>query len=388
MSPPSSKQGNFSVRSLLCNLALALPLLAAGDGWANEVVKLTATQIKSAGVTVATVQPASAHAMTGNSLRLSGHVAIPNRGIDMVSATAAGQVQALLVNVGETVRTGTPLARLYSPDLLSLQRAYLQARSDAELSSQKLKRDEALFADGIIAQSRVEETRIAHTQAQANLTEQRQMLKLAGMSETSIGKLTSAIDINPVQIISARVGGIVLEQSVTPGERIEPGAALFKVGDTRTLWMELQATQAQFNQLQVGNKVAIEGCNQSGHIIAISPQVNTNSQTALVRAEFANAGKCLHPNQFVEVEVTTQGGGGSSGSSHKVVSIPAKALLRSGGKDYVFVQDDNGFRMQEVAVQSRQSDVVWVSDSLPAGTKIAVSGITALRGAASGLGQE
>lgn len=376
-----------------CTLLLGSCLLGSATTLAADstLVKLSATQIKSAGITVArATAPGNAATGTGNTLRLSGTVEVPNRGIEVVSATAAGQLQAVLVNVGESVRRGTPLARVYSAELLGLQRAYLQARSSATLSSQKAERDATLFKDGIIAASRVDESRSADLQAQAAVQEQRHLLKLAGMSEAAINGLKQASDINPVQTISAGLNGVVLEQTATPGARVEPGEPLFRLGNTQTLWVALQATQQQLGQLAVGDAVKLAGCAQTGKIIAISPQVSRNSQTALVRAEFSNAASCLRPNQFAEVQVSTRG------LTH-VVGIPASALLRSGGKDQVFVQTAAGFQLQDVTVVSRQSDVsngsgdnnlVWVSDALPAGTQVAVSGVAALRGAASGLGAE
>jgi cobalt-zinc-cadmium efflux system membrane fusion protein len=365
-------------------IGLVAGALPATGHTEEALIKLTATQLKTAGITVATARAPDAGAApdTGNTLRLTGRVAVPNRGIELVTATTAGQVQAVLVNVGETVRTGTPLARLYSPELLGMQREYLHARSSAELADQKLKRDEALFQDGIISRSRLEETRNGQMQAQASLQVQQQLLKLSGMSAADISKLTNASVIDPVLTITSGLNGVVLEQSATPGGRVEPGTPLFTLGNTRTLWVELQATPAQLGQLQVGNPVTATGCQQQGKLIAISPQVSRDSQTALVRAEFTNAGNCLRPNQYAEVSIN------GSGDSQAAVSIPAKALVRSSGKDYVFVQTPAGFRLQEVTVLARQTEVAWVSNTLAAGTQVAVSGVAALRGAASGLGPE
>lgn len=350
----------------------------------EAVIKLTAVQIKTAGITVAPARSpgTDAASIAGSTLRLAGRVTVPNRGIELVTATTASQVQAVLVNVGEPVRIGTPLAKLHSPELLSMQREYLHARSAAELGRQKLERDEALFESGIIAMSRLEDTRNAQAQAQASLLEQQHLLKLSGLSTNDIHKLTDASDITPVLTVTSGLNGVVLEQTATPGSRVEPGTPLFKLGNTHTLWVELQATPAQLGQLRVGNQVTATGCQQPGKLIALSPQVSRDSQTALVRAEFVNAGTCLRPNQYAEVSIT------AGGDNRAVVSIPAKALLRSSGKDYVFVQTPAGFKLQEVAVQTRQGDQAWVSDTLAAGTQVVVSGLSTLRGAASGLGSE
>ncbi len=384
--------GQFNLYRRTLPALLSSPLLISIGAWAimplqasGEAlpIRLTAAQIKTAGITVATARApvAGAAIATGSSLTLTGRVTIPNRGIGLVTATTSGQVQAVLVNVGESVRAGSPLARLYSPEFLGMQREYLHARSAAQLGDQKLQRDEALFEAGIIAQSRLEETRSAQLQAQTSLQEQHQLLKLAGLSAADINKLTSATDITPTLTVTANITGVVLEQSAIPGSRVEPGTTLFTVGDTRTLWIELQATAAQLNQLKIGAAVKSAGCAQTGKLIAISPQLSRDAQTALVRAEFNHADNCLRPNQYAEVSINGSG-------NQAVVGVPVKALIRSSGKDYLFVQTPAGFTLREVAVQARQGDQAWVNNTLPAGTQVVVTGLAALRGAASGLGPE
>lgn len=364
---------------ILFRLIAALPLLLMTPVFAAEekVVKLTPAQIKTAGITLAQPRPAADN-RTGNTLRLTGRVSIPNRGVELVSALVAGQVQSVLVNVGETVRPGTPLARVYSADWIAQQRTYLHAVAEADMTRQKLARDEALLQDGIIAQSRLEETRAAHAKARAALNEQQQLLKLAGLGKAQIAKLRAEA-IDTVLTVVAPMHGVVLEQNVTPGTRVEPGAPLFKLADTSTLWVELQASQEQVGQLRIGDPAVAVMCSKGGKIVAISPQVEVASQTALVRTEFADAGACLRPNQYVEVDIDAK-------AAQDVVAIPASALVRSAGKDWVFVQTGNGFKLQPVTVQARQRDHAWIKNTLGAQAQVAVSGIAALRGAAAGLG--
>jgi len=345
------------------------------------VIKLTATQIKTAGITLTRPAAVNKQSTTGNTLRLSGRVTIPNQSVQVVSATVSGQLQAVLVNVGESVRAGHALARIYSADWVSRQREYLHAAAEADMTRQKLLRDEALYKDGIIALARLEETRTVHGKAQAALREQQQLLKLAGMSTAQIDKLRDAEAIDPMLTIAAPIAGVVLEQSVTPGTRVEPGAPLFKLANTTVLWVELQAAQGQIDQLRIGDGATTVACGQRGKLVAISPQVDASSQTALVRAEFNNAGTCLRPNQYLEVDVHAQ-------ASADALAIPVSALVRSGGKDHVFIQTKDGFKLQPVTVQSRQHEQAWVKNTLGADVQIAVSGIAALRGAAAGLGME
>lgn len=366
-----------------------IPLVAALSLWmatqahaaATEVVvKLSPAQIDAAGITLAQPHRAT-DGSAGNTLRLTGRVTVPNRNVELVVAAVAGHIQAVLVNVGETVRRGAPLLRVYSADWVVQQREYLHAAAQADMTRQKLQRDEMLYQEGIIALGRLEETRTAHAKAQADLNEQRQLLKLAGIGPAQIAQLQGANGIESVLTVTAPMGGVVLEQSVTPGARVEPGAPLLKLADTNTLWVELQASQTQTAQLRTGDRAVAVTCGKTGTLIAISPQVDAASQTALVVAEFPNADACLRPNQYVETDV-------DGTAAQDALSIPASALVRSGGRDHVFVQTPGGLQLQPVTVQARQHEVVWIESTLGTDAKVAVSGIAALRGAVAGLGME
>jgi RND family efflux transporter MFP subunit len=349
-----------------------------------QTVQLTATQINTAGITTAEIRIAEAGTQlpVGNLLQLNGRVVLPNQAIELISTTVSGKIQAVLVNVGETVRPGTALLKIYSPEFLTIQREYLEAHSLARLSGNQLKRDEALYQDGIIAARRLEDARSHDLLAQATLREHRQLLKLAGMSDSAINSLTSASNMSPTITLNAQRNGAVLEQHISPGDNVEAGAALLQLGNIRTLWVELQASQAQLAQLQLGDAASINGCGKSGKLIAISPQVSRDTQTAFVRAEFTDPGTCMRPNQYVVAKITTRG------TNQPMLSVPASALVRNANKDYVFVKTATGFSLQEVQVRARQADKIWLSRTLPDGTLVAVTGLAALRGAVAGLGPE
>ena len=65
----------------------------------------------------------------------------------------------------------------------------------------------------------------------------------------------------------------------------------------------------------------------------------------------------------------------------KQFSIPKAALVRSGQESVVFVQAENGFKVQPVTVVSEQSEQVVVSGDFNGNEKIAVSGTAAIKSA-------
>ena len=80
---------------------------------------------------------------------------MPPQQLRMVAAPAAGLVEMLLVAPDEEVKEGDPIARLKSSELVEAQHAFLHADADANLAVEKLRRDEQLFKERIIAERRL-----------------------------------------------------------------------------------------------------------------------------------------------------------------------------------------------------------------------------------------
>jgi len=172
-------------------------------------------------------------------------VVLPLDAQEIVSVPAAGTVQAVLTPLAQPVRAGQPLLRLYSPQLLQWQREFVQAAAQEALAAEKLKRDTALFADGIIAENRLQEARSHATQSRALASEAAQMLKLAGMSEKALQALRATQTLSAVLEVTARVKGTVLDYNVVPGQQVEAGAALARLARGGRLGVELNASRQQ-----------------------------------------------------------------------------------------------------------------------------------------------
>jgi len=59
--------------------------------------------------------------------------------------------------------------------------------------------------------------------------------------------------------------------------------------------------------------------------------------------------------------------------------VPSRAVTQWRGRPWLFVADAQGFVAQPIRVLSGSDDVSLIDASLPAGAKVAVSGIAALR---------
>jgi RND family efflux transporter MFP subunit len=341
-----------------------------GASWAGDTLLLQPAQIKALGIETASVgQPGSAGGL------LPARVLVPNEQMRIVAAPVGGMVEMLAVAPGSSVKRGQVVAHLASPQALELQRDALQASSQSALLQQNLKRDEQLFAEGLIAESRLQASRAAAAQAGTQASERRQGLALAGAAPGKLGgklALTAAID------------GVVLEQGVQLGQRVETSALIYRIAKLSPLWLEIQAPVDVAATLREGSPVKISRSDVVGKLIAVGRAVDAASQTVLLRAEVTKGAETLRPGQVIEVEIA-----GPAGQQQR---LPASALARNQGATLAFVQtasDDKGvsFEARPVRVVSQGGDSVTV-DGVKPGEKVAVKGVSGLKAMLTGVGKE
>ncbi len=330
----------------------------------------TAAQAEAAGVLTQTLSPA-AKAVTGAVLQ--GTAELPPYATELLSTPLAGVVQQVLVRPGQQVKAGEVVARLLSPELVTWQRELLQAQAQERLAADKLDRDEKLYAEGIIAGLRLQESRTQYRLAQIASKERQEVLRLAGASGDRL---------RPELAVRAAAAGTVLEVLATPGKRLDAGMPVAELARSTPLSLTLEATREQVQDLRVGDTLSVKGCQTKARLAAIVPQVNTANQTIQLRADMLEREDCLRVHQFVQATVTERSAPATG------LALPADAVVRRDGKAYVFVQTAQGFVPTRIEASEARGSQVQVRSGLRGDERIAVRGMAALKGAWLGLGSE
>ncbi len=328
------------------------------------LLPLSTKQQASLGVQVAAVQ-----ASTGGQLLASATVVMPPGKEFTVSAPYAGQVSRLLVGVGDTVKAGAALAHFTSPMLGDARRLLNEASLDYKNASAATQRDQAMFDEGIIPAVRLQLSRSKQEAAQAQLHAREAELVAAGMRfDSNTGYATGTL--------KAPLSGTVSEAFVAVGQRVEAGAMLFKLADSSQLQLDVQLSSDKAAQLQVGDEVSIASRNAKAKIIGVSRAVDA-SQSARARATVTTRGS-LQAGELVSITVHAKGKA-SAAKPETQWLVPARAVTQWRGKPWLFVANDKGFEAQAVTLLSSTDDLSLVEAALPAGSKVAVTGIASLR---------
>lgn len=346
------------------------------------MVVIQPAQATSLGVQSQVVQsdgPASANVQDKPAARVShpAVVLVPASQQRVVAAPAAGLIEAMSANAGDTVKAGQAMVRLRSPQVQELARDVQQANSQMELAKLNLNRDELLLKEGMVALSRVEISRAQLVQAQAQAKERQQALRHITSAGTS-GE-------GGVLTLSAPMGGRVLEVVASVGQRVDAMTPLYKVATLNPLWLDIQVPIQAAQAIQAGDTVTVNAPGQakplSGQVISLGAEVDKPTQTVVVRARIANPPTAqgelsLRPGQMVEAQLAV----GGVLAQASAVTIPAQALLSGPGQQAQVLVDLGKGRYQNtpVTVLGKHAQG-WRVTGLPAGSRVVTQGSAALR---------
>ena len=357
-------------------LLLGLAALPASVRATDKLIPITAEQ--RAALRISTVaMTAHAGAMT---VGLPATVAIPPAQMRVVSAPLAGLITEVRVANGQGVRAGQVLAILRAEELVTAQRDLAQAAVQLRLATETAARDKALFEEGIIPAARLKAAQASLAQARAQVEERRAWLRLMGLDAAAIAAAERGERLTDRLAIVAPIEGHVLEQAAVAGARVEPATALFKLARLDPLWLEIQAPAEVAALVKPGQGVSVPGTPVVGQVLSVGRQVSA-AQTVSVRARVANPDGRLRLNQNVAVRLEGLAG-------LKQWRVPARALVRAQGQDWVFVERPGGFEPQAVRVLTQSAQSAAIDGPFTGQERIAVEGVAALKAAWQGMGGE
>lgn len=372
----------INLRKHRLNSAITIILLmSAYNAFAGQAIPMTAAQIKTLGITSTTIsQQANA-----SSQRIPGEIVVPIDQARVISAPQSGLIDQVMVAAGQQVKQGQALAHLSSPDLVALQRDHLQALSQHRLSENSFNRDTELYKDGIIAERRYLTSQSNHAEVSALLNERRQALKLSGMSPQAIKELETSGNYSNGINLSSPIDGIVLEQMVTAGQRVDGATPIYHIAKLSPLWLEMHVPTQLLSGIQLGMSVRVANAETSGKVIAIVPSINKLDQTALVRVLLNKNTSSLAPGQLVEAEIA------QASTNKQSFSIPKNAIVQiNQGKNvnqsFVFVQTQNGFEARPVKVFNDAGTQAIISGQFNGNESIVTSGTATLKAKLQGVG--
>lgn len=280
-----------------------------------------------------------------------------------VTPEVAGSVSEIAFESGAMVKKGDLLVRLDT----TTEEAQLRAiEAQMHLAGLNVERIRQLRAGNTVSQSELDTAEATLKELQANADAIRAAIQKKTLRAPFSGKL-----------------GI---RQINLGEYLDTGKAIVSLQSLDPVYADFSLPQQELARITNGMSVRVStdaypGREFEGTLTAINPNLDSQTRSIQLQATLENAGQLLRPGMFARVKVILP-------AEHKVLAVPATAVLSAPYGDSVFVIEDKPSTNSEPSLVVRQQlvrtgrakgDFVAVVAGLKAGEQVASAGVIKLR---------
>jgi RND family efflux transporter MFP subunit len=381
---PASQPASGSPLSVSTPLPPTSGATPASGTAADVVVTLSPDAVKRAGIVLATARAGT----EGATLRLPAVVQANAYKQVAVTPLVGGRVTRVLVELGQNVRKGQPLAEVFSPELADAETRYVSMRAELDAHERELQRTERLVEIGAASRQELERLHAEHTAKLTGVESARSRLELLGVSPTTLANLGSGREVSATTTVPAPIAGIVTERTANAGLNVDPGVRMFTVVDLSNVWVVADVYEKDFSRVRVGTPGTIAtkaypDLTLRGRVTYIDPQVNPETRTAKVRVEVPNPGERLRLGMFADLSVA--GAGSSEGAQ-----IPKSAIQNVGNRTVVYLADPEqpgNFVERDVRTGGTIGDEINVLSGVAPGDSVVSDGSFFVRAERDRLGR-
>jgi RND family efflux transporter MFP subunit len=306
-----------------------------------------------------------------------------------ILARADGYIKRRLVDIGDRVQTGQPLAEIEAPELdqqvrqaqanlqqtqASLTQALanrVQGKANADLARVTAQRWNSLAGKGAVSRQENDQYQ-AQSQAQAaNLEALDQAVAVARSNIAAAdANLSRLNEIQSYRIVRAPFEGVVTLRNVDVGALVNAGSTLlYRIAQTRVLRTFVNVPQANADSIQVGQPAQLTVSNRPGRrftgtIARTAEALDPNSRTMLVEVQVPNADGALLPGMYAQVDL-------SSPRANPPLLLPSDSLIiRAEGPEVALVRPDHTVHFQKIQVGRDYGDKLEVVGGLQQGDSV------------------
>jgi Cu(I)/Ag(I) efflux system membrane fusion protein len=346
---PWIKSDKPGAKCTICGMALvAVPARDQAAAADPDLVTLSPEQVAVTGLQTAEVR----RGPLVRTLRVNGVIEDDDTRHRILAARVPGRVEKLQVNyVGAEVKEGEPLATIYSPEMLTAQRTYVE---------------------------RLRAGSVAFTVSERSASRER-LLEL-GLTEAEINILEGTLQPTAMVNIRAPMSGTVVSRAVYEGQYVETNDRLFEIGDFSRMWFVFDVYEPDLAWVRPGQTVELALASLPGRLLTapvafIDPNLNEVTHTARVRVILENPDRQLLHKQTGQALVKLE--------TPDTLLVPRTAVLQHSGHPVVFVANERGaYSAREIQLGRIGDKLAEVLSGLNAGDQVVTEGALLLDGQA------
>ncbi len=239
-----------------------------------------------------------------------------------LSSRVAGRADRLMLQyVGQPVKKGDIVYAIYSPEVYTGIRDYLQARDRVN----KMGEDKGAGA---------EMSKELRADAADVYNASMQRLLLWGVTREQLDKLDDAFDKSgtiPTHLeVQSPIDGIVVEKNIIEGGYLGVGSVPFTIADLSQVWLKVRIYEADIPLVHVGQtaRITVNAMGNErieGKVQYVDFRLDPQTRTLAARIDVPNPGLKLRPGMYADVNLEVPITRESLATKRPVAVVPATA---------------------------------------------------------------
>ena len=345
------------------------PQAAADASTTPHNVTLTKAQLKH--LRFYTAAPSSYR----RTIDATGVVGFDDDQATSMMAPMSGPVTRLLVNPGDQVKKGQPLAVVASPDFASAVSDYRKAVDSARTARRLADQDKDLVKHQGVSEREAEQAQTDAANAEADRDAALQALLALNLDPKDIEAVREGRPVAHVEgMIRAPIAGTVVNRPITVGQLLQAGSTpCFTIADLSRVWVKARLFGSDLAAVKVGDPAVVDTGDGTrplaGKVTYLAAEVDPDTRSVLARVQVDNPDGLLKKQMYVSVQI-------HSSRPENGLLIPVTAILRDDDNlPFVYVaQPDGSFARRHVTLGYRSGNQYVIADGLHSGDRIVVDG--------------
>ena len=412
----SAKKGKKTLRWALVIAVVGVGGLILYRSWASTE-KRSASQRVARGDVPVQVAPPTRQPMT-YSLVANGDIS-PLMQVEL-SPKVSGYLEKISVQIGDSVKQGQVIAQIdraeflqkvkeieaklaqakaaadeieagtRSEDIRQAEESVKQAKSRYDNAKAQRERMEALYSRQIISKKDFDnadtECAVCEAQLSANQEKLKQLkegarLEVREGSRAKVKEMEAILAQEQIRLqntqITAPFAGEIVKRNVDSGALVSPSTPVVTLIHLETLKVVANVLEKDVGLITSGMKAKIlteayPGKPFEGTVVRINKALDLATRTLQAEINIPNPGHLLKPGMFAKIEMVLK-------ANPNALTIPKEAVLKEGGKEFVFAVEGNQAFRKPVVTGIEHERVIEIVEGVKEGDKIVVRGQESLK---------
>lgn len=364
-------------------------------------------------------------------LKTTGQIeTLPSQQVEVTTPVEGAKIIELLVEPGDIVKSGQPVAVLYSPqlvdlrvdsqekrveargdlqqaqaDLTSAKQNYeklsqiandeiVQARSKLSFAKEKYEKDKELAVNGALPRRTALESETEYKEAQTDLTialSRRDVIEAEAQlkrTQTAVEVATSRLNLSDsvyqtrltqlearanekgLVTVTAPIAGRIVDREVTLGQTFQDaGDRLMSIANDNKVYATANIYEKDLNKIKIGQKITLK--------VASVPDRTFSGRITTIGAAVEGETRVVsvkaqidNPEGILKKGMFAELEVLTNQGAVEAIAIPNSAVVTANGKKLVYVQSGNNFLPVEVSLGEVYGDAIEVKSGLFEGDRI------------------